>query len=197
MYKIGIGLDTLLNSNLCDLISLQYLYLFKISYWAEVVTSPRRSITATSELTSDGCNFTRLASDHGWACQKVRLYSTFGSGLRHLPPRMKNQHGLNEEKTFIGKKSLNWVLVMWPVWLVWILTTKRKSLKWLENFERYVTFSCCYSLIVLIKCFFCFFVFTHYLDLFFKRFYSPDIFPLQLVPHWTLIVHLSLNDVMF
>jgi hypothetical protein len=31
-----------------------------------------------------------------------------------LPPQMKNQHGLNEEKNHIGKKySLNWVLVKW------------------------------------------------------------------------------------
>ena len=35
---------------------------------------------------------------------KVHLYDTFLGGLRHLPPRMMNQHGLNEEKTFIGKK---------------------------------------------------------------------------------------------
>ncbi len=47
---------------------------------------------------------TRLASDLSWACQKVQLCSTFVSRLHHLPPRMKNQHGLNEEKTFIGKK---------------------------------------------------------------------------------------------
>ncbi len=34
---------------------------------------------------------------------KVRLYDFLGS-LRHSPPQMKNQNGLNEEKTFIGKK---------------------------------------------------------------------------------------------
>ena len=28
-------------------------------------------------------------------------------GLRHLPPRMKNQHGLNEEKNHIGKKIIS------------------------------------------------------------------------------------------
>ncbi len=43
------------------------------------------------------------------------------------------------------------MLVMWHMWLVWILTTKRKSMKRVENFERYVIFSCCYSLILLIK----------------------------------------------
>ncbi len=83
---------------------------------------------------------------------KVWLYDTFLGGLRHSPPRMKNQHGLNEEKTFIGKKwSLNWVLVMWHVWLVRILTTKHKFLKRVKNLERYVIFSCHYSLSLLIK----------------------------------------------
>jgi hypothetical protein len=33
----------------------------------------------------------------------VHLYGTFLGGLQHSPPRMKNQHGLNKEKTFIGK----------------------------------------------------------------------------------------------
>ncbi len=83
---------------------------------------------------------------------KVHVYDTFLGGLHHSPPWMKNQHGLNEEKTLIGKKSsLNWVLVMWHVWLVWILTTKHKFLKWVENLERYVIFSYHYSLILLIK----------------------------------------------
>jgi hypothetical protein len=68
-----------------------------------MVTPPCRSVTATSGLTSAGCHLTRLASDLGGA-PKVHLYDTFLSGLCHLPPRMKNQHGLNEEKTFIGKK---------------------------------------------------------------------------------------------
>jgi hypothetical protein len=43
------------------------------------------------------------------------------------------------------------VLVTWHMWLVWILTTKRKSMKRVENFERYVIFSCYYSLILLIR----------------------------------------------
>ncbi len=86
MYRIGVGLDTLFDSNLCDLILLpwllwQYLCLFKISCRAEVVTSPRRSVTTTSELTSAGCHLTHLASDLVRACQKVRLYGTFISGL--------------------------------------------------------------------------------------------------------------------
>jgi hypothetical protein len=46
---------------------------------------------------------TRLASDLSWGCQKVQLYGTVVSALCHLPPRMKNQHGLNEENPLIGK----------------------------------------------------------------------------------------------
>jgi hypothetical protein len=119
---------------------------------------------------------------------KVRLYDTFLGGLRHSPPQMKNQYGLNEEKTFIGKKySLYWVLVMQHVWLVWILPTKHKFLKRVENLERYVIFSCHYLLILLINSF-SFAVLTCHLDLIFKRFYSLDIYPFQFIPHWTLIV---------
>jgi hypothetical protein len=68
--------------------------------------SLHRSVTATSELTSSGCHLTRLASDLGWGAPKVRLCGTFLSSLHHPPPQMNNQHGLNEEKTFIGKKNL-------------------------------------------------------------------------------------------
>ncbi len=77
---------------------------------------------------------------------------------------------------------------MWHVWLVWILTTKRKSMKRVENLERYVIFSCYYSLILLIRRFvlLCSLVI---LDLIFKRFYSLDNYPFQFVPHWTLIVY--------
>jgi hypothetical protein len=157
-------IGNLFNSNPCDLISLywflrQCLNLFKISCRAEVVilrvgvSPPPQSwhlLDTTSELTSSGWHLTHLAFDLGQACQKVRLYGTFVSGLHHLPPQMKNQHRLNEEKTFVGKKwSLNWVPVMWHVWLVWILTTKHKTLKRVENFERYVICSCHYLLILL------------------------------------------------
>ena len=38
---------------------------------------------------------------------KVRMYGTYLDGLRHSPPRMKNQHGLNEEKNHIGKKIIS------------------------------------------------------------------------------------------
>ncbi len=36
----------------------------------------------------------------------VPLYGTYLDGLQHSPPRMKNQHGLNEEKNHIGKKII-------------------------------------------------------------------------------------------
>ena len=35
------------------------------------------------------------------------MYGTILNGLRHSPPRMKNQHGLNEEKNLIGKKMIS------------------------------------------------------------------------------------------
>jgi hypothetical protein len=76
-------------SSTCDLIYLhrflrRHLVIFKISTWAEVVTSPSRSVTATSELTSvlDATTLTRVVSELGWACQKVCSYGTFVSGLR-------------------------------------------------------------------------------------------------------------------
>ncbi len=35
------------------------------------------------------------------------MHGTYLGGLQHLPPRMKNQHGLNEEKNLIGKKIIS------------------------------------------------------------------------------------------
>jgi hypothetical protein len=64
-------------------------------------------VSATSELTQQSGFLTHLASDLGWARQKVRLYGTFLSGLCHLPLQMKNQNGLNEKKAFIGNKILS------------------------------------------------------------------------------------------
>ncbi len=63
------------------------------------------------------------------------------------------------------------------MWLVWILTTKRKFLKRVENLERYGIFSFHYLLILLIKRFFVLLCSLVILDLFFKRFFSPDIYP--------------------
>jgi hypothetical protein len=63
-----------------------------MSHWDEVVTSPRTSITATSELTIAGCHLTHLASDLGRACQKVPLYGTFVSGLSHPAKKKKKKN---------------------------------------------------------------------------------------------------------
>ncbi len=57
--------------------------MYKTSCRAEVVTSPRRSVTATSELTSARCLLTRLVSELGWARQKYfaqYLYKRLRSG---------------------------------------------------------------------------------------------------------------------
>ncbi len=52
----------------------------------------------TIGLTLSGCR-PHTSSIWPWSgTPKVRLYDTFLGGLRHSPPRMKNQHGLNEEK---------------------------------------------------------------------------------------------------
>ncbi len=44
----------------------------------------RRGASATSELTQQSGSLTRLASDLGRVCQKVRFYGTFVSGLRQI-----------------------------------------------------------------------------------------------------------------
>ncbi len=46
-------------------------------------------------------------ADLTWACQKVQLYGTFVSGLRHSPPQMKNQHGINKEKNLNKEKMIS------------------------------------------------------------------------------------------
>jgi hypothetical protein len=59
----------------------------------------------TIGLTSSGCR-PHTSSVWPWSgAPKVCLYDTFLGGLHHLPPRMKNQHGLNEEKNHLGKKN--------------------------------------------------------------------------------------------
>ncbi len=100
----------------------RYLVVFKVSFRDEVVTP---GVTATSTLTSAECQH-HTSSVWPWSGEpKVRLYYTFLGSLCHLPPRMKNQHGLNEEKNHIGKRIVSHVsvLMMWHVWLVWVLTT--------------------------------------------------------------------------
>jgi hypothetical protein len=77
---------------------------FKVSFCGEVVTL---GVTATSVLTSAECQ-RHTSSVQPWSgMPKVRLYDTFLGSLRHLPPRMKNHHGLNEEKKHISKKIIS------------------------------------------------------------------------------------------
>ncbi len=80
----------------------KYLVVFKVSFRDEVVTP---GVTATSMLTSAECQC-HTSSVWPWSgAPKVRLYDTFLGGLCHSPPRIKNQHGLNEEKTIQVKKE--------------------------------------------------------------------------------------------
>ncbi len=82
----------------------RYLVVFKVSFRGEVVTP---GVTATSVLTSAKCQC-HTSSVWPWSgAPKVRLYDTFLGGLRHSPPRMKNQHGLNKEKNHLGKKIIS------------------------------------------------------------------------------------------
>ncbi len=58
----------------------------------------------TSDLTQRSGLVTRIASDLGRVCQKYPCTLWSIIGLRHLPPRMKNQCGLNEKKTLQEKE---------------------------------------------------------------------------------------------
>ncbi len=113
---------------------------------------------------------------------KVQLYGTFLSSLRHSPPRMKNQHGLNEENNLDSEKlSSNRVQVMWHVLLVWVLITKRKTERKWRMGKRW---------------------FLMYLFNLVYKFSSSSftlwIFILSdLFPHWTLIVPFVWNEVIF
>ncbi len=79
-------IGNIFNSDPCELILLHwflqwYLYLFKISCRAEVVTSPSKSVTATSGLTLFGCR-PHTSSVWPWSGKpKVRLYNTFIGGF--------------------------------------------------------------------------------------------------------------------
>ncbi len=109
MYRIGIGLDTLLIpihviSNCCTDSSGDILtssrFPTKLRWWLlhVGVSVP----TQSWHLLFDP--ITHLVSDLSRAHQKVGLYGTFVSGLHHLPTQMKNHNGLNEGKTLVGKK---------------------------------------------------------------------------------------------
>ncbi len=104
------------------------IHFFVVGWNIESVNLPDEVVNLwifTIGLTSSGC-WPHTSSIWPWSgAPKVCLYNTFLGGLRHLPPRMKNQLGLNEKKKHLGKKRIShvWVLVMWHLWLVWVLTT--------------------------------------------------------------------------
>jgi hypothetical protein len=94
--------------------------------------------------------------------------------------------------------------MQWPNLILWTLSNFVTFYEFLihlgvhhtvENFERCIIFSCYYLLIYSIQTVFILLFFCLYSVLFLKRFYSPDIHPINLFMHWTLIVHLSLNGV--
>ncbi len=107
--------------------------------------------------------------------------------LTSLAPTNEESAWAQWGKNLRRKKIISQLLVMWHVWLVWILTTKQKFMKRVENFERYVSSLAitCWFVNQTVFVLLCSLVI---LDLFFKRFYSPDIYPFQLFLHWTLIV---------
>ncbi len=75
----------------------------------------------TSDLTQRSSLVTRVASDLGRACQKYLCTVWSIIGLRYSPPRLKNQHGLNEEKTLKEKNDLSIESSEVNVWLDRIL----------------------------------------------------------------------------
>jgi hypothetical protein len=71
--------------------------LIRVQGYIQEYDVARYGVYVTSELTQWSGSLT----------PKVHLYNTFLGGLHHLPPRMKNQHGLNEEKNHVGKKIVS------------------------------------------------------------------------------------------
>ncbi len=129
---------------------------------------------------------------HIWPCQACQKYScTLWSigGLQHLPPQMKNHHGLNEEKTLL-EKIFSIELSEVYVWLVWILTTKCKSLKRVETCqEKYFTL----WLFFYVNSFFRFDLQSVLLSWYIYIY----MYPFNLFCIEPLIVHLYLNDIVF
>ncbi len=91
--SIQVSSRSILNSSTCGLIYRhrclwRFLVIFKISTWAEVVTSLHMSVTATSELTSAGCHLTGLVYDFGWVCQKNMIVRYICKWLASIPPHV-------------------------------------------------------------------------------------------------------------
>ena len=127
-------IGNIFNSYPYDLISLhwflrQYLCLYKTSCRGEMVTSPRRSVTDTSGLTSAGCHLTRLASDLGQARQKYVCTVHLSAAYDTCPHQWRisvAQWGKNH----IGKKIVSSMSVCDVTCLVSLVTNnlKHKSL---------------------------------------------------------------------
>ncbi len=131
----------------------------------------------TSDLTQLSGLITRITSDLCQARQKYPCTVRSIIGLRDLPPRMKNQHGLNEEKTLKEKNNLSIEsseVNVW-LWLVWIPTTKRKSLTRLETCQKkHFTF-------------WLFDIFTCYFRINLQTVFTLWVYiSFWCVPHWTL-----------
>jgi hypothetical protein len=94
----------------------------------------------TSDLTQWSCLIICIASDLCQVHQKNSCTVWSIISLQHLPPQMKNHHGLNEEKTLLEKYNLSIESNEVNVWLVCILTTKSKSFKRVETCQRHFTF---------------------------------------------------------
>ncbi len=81
-------------------------------------------------LASSGCR-PHTSSVWPWSgAPKVHLYNTFLGSLRHSPPWMKNQYGLNEKKNHKGKKIVSHLSASGVTHVVSLGTNnlKRKSL---------------------------------------------------------------------
>ncbi len=97
---------------------------------------------------------------------------------------MKNQHGLNEEKTFNREKIISQLIACDVTHVVSLDTNnqayvseERGELKEKCNLLSSLLVDFTYPMVLVFS------VLTCYLDLFFKWFYSPDIYPFQFVPH--------------
>ncbi len=105
-------------SNPCELILLHgflrwYLYLFKISCRAEVVTSLHRSVTTTPGLTSAGCHLHRSSVWPLVGCAKSTVVWYISTFVQYISRRLTTFNPTNEEsawaqwgKNLIGKQKL-------------------------------------------------------------------------------------------
>ncbi len=108
LYLLSIGLNIIALIPIRRYFSM--IWFLVVGWNIESVNLPDEVVSLwifTVGLTLSGCR-PHTSSVWPWSgMPKVHLYDTFLGGLRHSPPRMKNQHGLNEEKNHIGKKIIS------------------------------------------------------------------------------------------